>query len=41
MELFSYNILTPIFGFLMFISTLKSDFKPSDRYKIVDSSKTQ
>jgi hypothetical protein len=39
MKLFSNSILTAIFEFLVFTSTLKSDFKPSDPviYKLGDS----
>jgi hypothetical protein len=38
-KLFLYRILTAIFVFLMFISTLRSDCKPLDAYTVVDSSK--
>jgi hypothetical protein len=33
MKLFSYSFLNAVFEFLMFISTYKSDFKPSDPVK--------
>jgi len=35
MQLFSHIIFTAVFEFLIFISTWKNDFKPSDSYTVV------